>query len=110
MPNTKPSKWEEKLNNCLVEKGLKTTPQHWDEHKHIDIAILDAKLYIEVDGWQHLTIVQQIEHDFIRDDYSKKAGFDTIHISNKEIEENLENISNAIVKVVKHRQDFLNKK
>lgn len=103
MPNIKPTAFEEKLNNCLTEKGVKTELQYWDGHKHIDIAIPDAKIYIEVDGWQHLTIVQQIEHDFIRDAYSKKDGFDTIHISNNEIDQNLENIANALVKVVNNR-------
>lgn len=110
MSNIKITPQEQSLYDCLIQKGVQAKLQYWDHHKHVDIAILDAKIYIEVDGLQHLTIAQQIEHDFIRDGYSKKDGFDTIHISNKEIEDNLEEISNAIVKVVKHRKNSLDKK
>ncbi|MDD5749873.1 MAG: DUF559 domain-containing protein [Patescibacteria group bacterium] len=105
MSNIKSTPQETKLFNSLLEKGVDAKLQHWDGHKHIDIAILEVKIYIEVDGSHHLTIVQQIEKDFIRDSYSKESGFDTIHIPNSEIDHNLERIANAIAKVVKFRKE-----
>ncbi len=61
-------------------------------------------MYIEVDGLPHITQARQIETDFKRDMYSKADGFDTLRISNLEIEEDLEHIVQAIKKVATKRQ------
>ncbi|MFA5022509.1 MAG: DUF559 domain-containing protein [Patescibacteria group bacterium] len=81
--------------NCILE--------HWDGHKHTDICIPGAKIYIEVDGMAHYTNARQIKTDFIRDHYSDDNGFDTIRIPNELVFANLNKIANAIAKVVEPR-------
>ena len=61
---------------------METKLEHWDNHKHIEIAILDAKIYIEVDGLQHYTDPEEIKRDFKRNHFSDGDDFKTIHIQN----------------------------
>ena len=74
-----------------------------DGHKHIDIAIHDAKLYIEIDGKHHITDFEQHLADLKRDTFSQQDGYITKRYSNKDIEENLDKITNVIVEFVKYR-------
>lgn len=93
------------LYKALVDSGIEATPEYWDGHKHIDLAVLDAKLYIEVDGLQHVTDPKQILSDFDREHYSDLEGFRTIHISNATIDSHLSEIVSAIRKVIDHIQE-----
>jgi len=45
------------LYDELVKIGVRAISEFSDLHKHVDIGIPDAKLYIEVDGLQHLQIL-----------------------------------------------------
>jgi very-short-patch-repair endonuclease len=92
------------LYNSLKEKGIKSILEFWDGHKHIDICIPDAKMYIEVDGLPHYTSPRQILADFNRDYYSTHSKFSTIHIPNLILEKYLNKVSAAIVKVVEKRK------
>lgn len=74
-----------------------------DGHKHIDLAIPLARLNIEVDGLQHLTNMHQILSDLARAHYSDDAGYDTLHIPNTLIHNDLPNIANAIAQVAHQR-------
>ncbi len=71
--------------------------------KTVDICIIPAKLFIEVDGLSHITQARQIETDIKRDFYSAKKGFDTIRIANSEIDIALEKIVSAIKNVTLER-------
>ena len=101
MPNVKPTKQTLKLVEALKKRGLNIKTEHWDGHKHIDIYIPEAKMYIEVDGLQHYTNAKQIITDLRRDHYSDDAEFSTKHISNQLIESYSEEIADAIAKIVK---------
>lgn len=92
---------------ALEKKGIKIKPEHSDGHKHVDIFIPEASIYIEVDGLQHFTNPDQIIADFKRNYYSFKDGFFTLHITNQLIETHLEEIANAIEKVVVIRKKEL---
>jgi very-short-patch-repair endonuclease len=88
------------LAQALKQRGIVVELEHWDGHKHVDIFIPKAKIYIEIDGAQHDMRPKQVFADFNRDYFSAKEGFFTKHITNQEIENHLETIANAIAKVV----------
>ncbi|MEN9621893.1 MAG: hypothetical protein RLZZ67_327 [Candidatus Parcubacteria bacterium] len=92
------------LDKALKEIGVKTVLEHWDGHKHIDIAILDAKMFIEVDGLYHFVNAEQIEKDFKRNHFSDGDDFVTMRITNQLIDSiYLERIAEAIKTVVDKR-------
>lgn len=91
------------LYEALVKMGVKASLEYPDGHKHVDIAILEARIFIEVDGLHHFTNSEQIERDFKRDHFSDGDDFDTIHIPNIVIEHHLQEVAQAIVEVVKRR-------
>lgn len=107
MPSQNMTKQVEKLYQALLTASVRVTPEYWDGHKHIDLAILEAKLYIEVDGLQHLTDPKQILADFDREHYSDVEGFNTIHISNLVIESHLSDVVKAICAVIERRKEQL---
>ena len=105
-PKTKigQTKYSRLLYGALAHRGIKSVTEYPDGHKTIDIAILPAHLYIEVDGVQHLNKPEQIIADFKRDYYSEKDGFFTLHIHNDDIKNHLNSIANAISEVVKENR------
>lgn len=95
------TKYSRLLYGALMRRGIESITEYPDGHKTIDIAILPAHLYIEVDGVQHLNNSDQIIKDFKRDYYSEKEGFFTLHIHNDDIKNHLNSIADAIAGVVK---------
>lgn len=102
MPNIKPTKHTMLLVDALRKRGIQLETEHWDGFKHIDIYIPQDKIYIEIDGEPHYTKPDKIISDFNRDYFSFKEGFFTKHITNEAIERHLEEIADAIYKVVKN--------
>ena len=92
-----------KLFDALRARGVGAKLEYSDGHKHVDLAILEAKLYIEVDGIQHFTKPEQIIADFQRVHYSDRDGFVTFFVTNQIIEKYLDEVANALVVVVKER-------
>jgi len=70
------------LGELLKSYGWKVELEKWDGHKHIDIAIVEAKVNIEVDGKQHNLDPNQALKDLMRTFYSFKKGFITLRIPN----------------------------
>ncbi len=103
MTTFKVSPEAKELFTKLIEKGLFAELEYWDGHKHVDIHIPSAKLYIEVDGVQHFTNSNQIASDFLRDHYSDDAGYSTFRIPNAIIREKMDTIVKAILKIVSER-------
>jgi len=93
----------QKLYESLKSKGVYCELESYDRNKHIDISIKDAKLYIGVDGEHHSLDPVQLHLDLIRDEESFKNGFTTKHYTLKEIDENLDGITDALAEVVKQR-------
>ena len=91
------------LYELLKQGGINAESEYSDGHKHVDIAIRDAHIYIEVDGLHHFTDPAHIEADFKRSHYSDKGNFDTIHIPNLIIEHHLQEVADAIIQVVNKR-------
>ena len=98
-----------KLYEAFIKRGINYEKQKWDSHKHIDLSIDEARLYIEVDGDHHYTSSTQIKNDIVRDYYSLKDDFRTIHIPNRLIDDKLENVADAIAQVARDCIDYANK-
>lgn len=90
------------LYEALCKRGIDARLEHSDGYKTVDIAILEAHLYIEVDGIQHFTNPEQIMRDFKRSHFSDGDDFRTFYVTNQIIETHLEEVADAIVKVVEN--------
>jgi very-short-patch-repair endonuclease len=103
-PNIRPATEHAlKLFDALKSSGIDAKIQYWDGHKTVDIAILRAKLFIEVDGIQHFTDPEQIMRDFKRSHYSDGDDFSTFYVTNQLIDRHLNEVVNALVKVIEIR-------
>ncbi|MFV0402917.1 MAG: DUF559 domain-containing protein [Bacteroides graminisolvens] len=66
----------------LKGNGVPAQLEKFDGHKHIDIAIPEAKINIEVDGMHHNYNPKQALADLKRTYYSFRKGYYTIRIPN----------------------------
>lgn len=89
-----------KLGNALLERKVPVTFEHFDGYKTVDLAILSAWVYIEVDGSQHTNNTKQALADLKRTYYSFKKGFLTLHIPNALVKSQ---------KVLEETADFITK-
>lgn len=71
-----------RLYFALKLRGVPACLEKFDGFKHIDIAIPDAKVNIEVDGAHHNLSTQQALSDLKRTYYSFLKGFITFRIPN----------------------------
>lgn len=93
------------LKKYLQKIGLKVEKEVYDGHKHIDLSIDAAKLDIEVDGMYHLTDPKQIITDIKRSNHSREDGYETIHVHNVDIRQDVEGIAQAIAQVSAKREE-----
>ena len=91
------------LHSALLQKNITVEIEKWDTHKHIDLSVDEAKFYIEIDGDSHYTDSTKILTDLKRDNYSTKDGYDTFRIPNHTIDNQLEKVVTALIKVIKER-------
>jgi very-short-patch-repair endonuclease len=98
-----------KLFEVLVKMGFNAQLEKYDGHKHIDIAIPDKKVDIEVDGMQHVYSKKQALSDLKRTFYSWKKGYVTLRIPNKLIEENAYETAGYIKKFLEVSAEQLEK-
>jgi very-short-patch-repair endonuclease len=89
------------LNDLRVQHEL----EYWDGHKHVDIAIPSAKLFIELDGSQHVYKAEQMIADDDRDKYSQKSGWTTKRIPNVWIDKNVNGLASSIAILVRKREN-----
>ena len=100
----KVSKQAKELFDELIKEGIFAELEYWDGHKHVDIRIPDACLYIEVDGMHHFTQPKQIASDFMRDHYSDEDGYSTLRIPNQVVEEHMDQVTKAVSEIVLKRK------
>jgi len=78
-----PTQEARKLGEFLMQYGHVVEFEKWDCYKHIDIAIEEPKIYIEVDGKHHNLDKNQALRDLMRTYYSfKDDGYITLRIPN----------------------------
>jgi very-short-patch-repair endonuclease len=92
---------------ALKERGIDAITEYDDGHKRVDLAVLPAKMYIEVDGSQHNWDVQQVISDLKRDNYSDHEGFRTARISNQAIKADINAIADELAKQIRERQETI---
>ena len=102
-PKPEPTPQVLKLAQALEEKGIKLELEHWDGHKHVDIYIPSARLYIEVNGLMHYTDPETILRDLKRTHFSDGDDFDTLELTNQLVDSHLEEITKAIFEIRKAR-------
>jgi len=88
------------LYEALYKRGIVAQLEYSDGHKTVDIAILKPRIYIEVDGIHHFTNPEQIIRDFKRYHFSDGDDFSTFYVTNQIIEKYLNEVVDALVKVV----------
>ncbi|MFN8283651.1 MAG: hypothetical protein U0U67_10580 [Chitinophagales bacterium] len=71
-----------RLYFALKERGVPAELEKFDGYKHIDIAIPEARINIEVDGRHHNHDARQALSDLKRTYYSFLKGFYTLRIPN----------------------------
>jgi very-short-patch-repair endonuclease len=90
-----------KLYEILVKLGFNAKLELYDGHKHIDIAIPDKKINIEVDGKQHHNLKQALA-DLKRTYHSFKKNYVTLRIPNILVQ------PDNIFETASYIKDFLN--
>ena len=97
------------LYNALIEREVPAHLEKWDGYKHIDIAVPQAMINIEVDGIQHNTDRKQSLSDLKRTMYSFRKGYVTLRIPNCLVrdDESIEETANHIVEIVNDSLDQL---
>src|SRR3989338_4829810 len=99
------SKHEDKLTKALKGRRIEVQQQKcvpiqlYPYKKHIDLVILSHNLNIEVDGDTHQTIKQK-RSDYKRDKHSAKKGFDTIRVTNGDIDYDIEDVLDYIEEIM----------
>ena len=73
----------------LKERGVPAELEKNDGFKTIDIAVVDAKVNIEVDGTHHNSSPTQALSDLKRTYYAFKRGYLTLRIPNSLVRNNL---------------------
>ena len=103
----KSTKEAQKLYEILIKNGFDAKLEFWDGFKHIDIAIPNHKVNIEVDGKQHQNKKQALA-DLKRTYHSFKKGYVTIRVPNKLVQENISETANYIMRFLKESESQLN--
>jgi hypothetical protein len=96
----------------LALKALNWDPEleYEDKHKTVDIAILSAKLFIEVNGTQHAENCDQLRKDLWRSHYSFQKVFLTLSVFNKALNSaEFHQIVSAINDIAKERKQQITK-
>ena len=88
----------------LKERGVSAKLEKCDGYKTIDIAVDNAKLYIEVDGPFHNDNHEQALLDLRRTFYSFQQGYFTLRIPNILIKRKLKKTTDYITQFLKYSE------
>lgn len=100
-----PTKHEQMLFDALIQEGVSAQLGYYDGHKTVDIAVPEAKLYIEVDGIQHFTNPKQILSDLKRNHFSDGDDFRTFYTTNQLVESQCGAIARALAEVCRELRE-----
>ena len=81
---------------ALRKRGIPCEFEAYDGYKHVDIAIHDIKLYIEVDGEYHTVDSDQFFVDLKRDKFSNEEGYQTRRLTNDIISKHVDEIADNL--------------
>jgi len=92
-----------KLYFSLRKRGVPAELEKFDGYKTIDIAVVEARVNIEVDGKHHHYNMGQAMADLQRTFYSFKKGYLTLRIPNALVAYNLEETAGYITRILNVR-------
>jgi very-short-patch-repair endonuclease len=92
-----------RLSDALKRLNIEHRLEYYDGYKHVDIAVLWAKLYIEIEGRQHGFNPKQMLSDEKRDTFSQKEGFYTKRIPNEWIDSNAQRVAVGVAQIARRR-------
>ena len=97
---------------ALKKREVPAQLEKYDGFKHIDIAVPEAKINIEVDGIHHNFNSTQALRDLKRTYHSFLKGYYTLRIPNSLVRNDsfLDETANFIVKILNENYDNINKK
>ncbi|EHW7084039.1 endonuclease domain-containing protein [Klebsiella aerogenes] len=90
-----PSYIEDKFAENLSDLADKIESEKWfgDKQKHgryrVDFILKDARLIIELDGYEYHSSKEQLENDAVRQRYLTRAGYSVIRFTGQEINRNV---------------------
>ncbi|MEE1945072.1 DUF559 domain-containing protein [Pedobacter sp. KR3-3] len=93
----------------LKARNVPAQLEKYDGYKHIDIAIPEARVNIEVDGGHHNYNSKQALSDLKRTYHSFLKGFLTLRIPNSLIKHHLEETADHITEMLCVNRDRVNK-
>jgi hypothetical protein len=96
-----------RLYFALLQRGVPAELEKYDGYKQIDIAIVEAKVNIEVDGGHHIYSGHQALKDLQRTLYSFRKGYLTLRIPNSLIRSNLSEAVDLIIDFLDESLDQL---
>ena len=108
MDMAKPTKYAFMLMHALKKLGVCFRAEVETKNTYTDIVIPSSKIDIEVDGRQHLTDSGQILHDLEKSHLAHEKGYDTIHITNHDVYENVGGVASALAEASAIREENLN--
>ncbi len=85
-----------KLCYALIKRGIPAELEKFDGFKHIDIAIPELRVNIEVDGRQHYSDNQALA-DLKRAYHSFKRGYITLRIPNSLVQKRFKETVNYLI-------------
>lgn len=104
----RPTKKAELLYEALRSRNVPAKLELFDGYKHIDIAIPEARVNIEVDGAHHNQDYKQALSDLKRTLYSFRKGYLTLRIPNSLIsEDRVEETAHFIVEFLNESNEQL---
>lgn len=99
-----------RLSDALKRLDIEHKLEYSDGHKHVDIAIPWAKLYIELEGRQHGFNPKQMYSDMERDTHSQKEGFYTKRIPNEWVDRDARQVALGVARLARRRYKQINEK
>ncbi len=94
----------------LRKRKVPAELEKFDGNKTIDIAVVQAKVNIEVDGQQHNYNPQQALADLKRTYHSFKKGYFTLRIPNSLVQNHIEDTADLITDILNISADSTNKR
>ena len=89
----------------LRKRGVRAELEKFDGFKTIDIAVVEAKVNIEIDGAHHNTKHEQALADLKRTYYSLEKGYYTLRIPNSLVKNHLTETARYVFDIVQlHRR------
>jgi very-short-patch-repair endonuclease len=91
-----------RLSEALKKLDIQHTLEYSDGHKHVDIAIPWAKLFLEIEGQQYTFSPKQMISDHERDAHSLTAGFYTMRIPNERVDKDVDGVAQSVARLARY--------